>query len=144
MADKAVLVTGAVPDVHLRGSFNTSQAASSLFREQGSGAFVYFTSTSGLIGNVGQVNHAAAKMGGVEFSRGIGMACFGGRSNCIALFAWSRMIGLIPTETEDQQACVEKRKSLTPAKIAPMVMFWRPPPPRSRARSSACAAARCS
>jgi NAD(P)-dependent dehydrogenase (short-subunit alcohol dehydrogenase family) len=115
----------AVLDVHLRGSFNVSRAAAGHFRAQGSGAFVHFTSTSGLIGNVGQANYAAAKMGIVGLSRGIAvdMARFGVRSNCIAPFAWSRMIGSIPTETEDQKARVEKLKSLTPEKIAPMAVF---------------------
>lgn len=115
----------AVLDVHLRGSFNTSRAAAAHFREQGSGAFVHFTSTSGLIGNVGQVNYAAAKMGIVGLSRGIAldMARFGVRSNCIAPFAWSRMIGSIPTETDEQKARVDKLKALTPAKIAAMAVF---------------------
>jgi len=115
----------AVLDVHLRGSFNTSRAAATLFREQGSGAYVHFTSTSGLIGNVGQANYAAAKMGIVGLSRGIAidMARFGVRSNCIAPFAWSRMIGSIPTETPEQKARVDKLKSLTPEKIASMAVF---------------------
>jgi NAD(P)-dependent dehydrogenase (short-subunit alcohol dehydrogenase family) len=115
----------AVIDVHLRGSFNVSRAAAGHFREQGSGAFVHFTSTSGLIGNIGQANYAAAKMGIVGLSRGIAvdMARFGVRSNCIAPFAWSRMIGSIPTETEDQKARVDKLKSLTPEKIASMAVF---------------------
>ena len=115
----------AVLDVHLRGSFNASRAAAPHFREQGSGAFVHVTSTSGLIGNVGQANYAAAKMGIVGLSRGIAldMARFGVRSNCIAPFAWSRMVGSIPTDTRAQQARVERLKALTPAKVAPMAVF---------------------
>src|SRR3954447_2972327 len=40
--------------VHLLGSFYVSRAAATHFREQESGAFVHFTSTSGLVGNFGQ------------------------------------------------------------------------------------------
>ena len=52
------------------------------------------TSTSGLVGNFGQANYMAAKMGIVGLSRGIAldMARFNVRSNCIAPFAWTRMI----------------------------------------------------
>ena len=49
--------------VHLMGSFYVSHAAARLFREQESGSFVHFTSTSGLVGNFGQANYAAAKLG---------------------------------------------------------------------------------
>jgi NAD(P)-dependent dehydrogenase (short-subunit alcohol dehydrogenase family) len=64
-------------------------------------------------------------MGIVGLSRGIAldMARFGVRSNCIAPFAWSRMIGSIPTETEEQKARVDKLKTLTPEKIASMAVF---------------------
>jgi NAD(P)-dependent dehydrogenase (short-subunit alcohol dehydrogenase family) len=51
------------------------------------------------------------------------MAKYGVRSNCIAPFAWSRMIGSIPTETDDQRARVEKLKSMETAKIAPLAVF---------------------
>ena len=47
--------------VHLFGSFYVSRAAAQHFREQESGSFVHFTSTSGLIGNFGQANYAAAR-----------------------------------------------------------------------------------
>ena len=53
----------AVIAVHLKGSFNTSRAAAPFFKEQGSGAYVHMTSTSGLIGNFGQANYSAAKLG---------------------------------------------------------------------------------
>jgi NAD(P)-dependent dehydrogenase (short-subunit alcohol dehydrogenase family) len=45
------------------------------------------------------------------------------RSNCIAPFAWSRMIGSIPTETPEQKARVEKMKVMETAKIAPLAVF---------------------
>ena len=114
-----------VIDVHLNGAFYVSRAAANFFKDQESGAFVHFTSTSGLIGNFGQANYAAAKLGIVGLSKGIAldMARFNVRSNCISPFAWSRMIGTIPTETPEQQARVEKIQRMTPDKIAPLAIF---------------------
>ena len=84
--------------VHLNGSFNMSRACAVQFREQNSGAFVHMTSTSALVGNFGQANYMAAKFGIVGLSRGIAldMQRFKVRSNCIAPFAWTRMIELDP------------------------------------------------
>jgi NAD(P)-dependent dehydrogenase (short-subunit alcohol dehydrogenase family) len=115
----------AVVKVHLFGAFYVSRAAAPHFREQGSGAFLHMTSTSGLIGNLGQANYAAAKLGIAGLSRSIAldMARFGVRSNCISPFAWSRMIGSIPTETPDQKLRVERIKQMTSAKIAPLAVF---------------------
>jgi NAD(P)-dependent dehydrogenase (short-subunit alcohol dehydrogenase family) len=114
-----------VIDVHLHGSFNMSRAVAGHFREQNSGAFVHMTSTSGLIGNFGQANYMAAKMGIVGLSRGIAldMARFNVRSNAIAPFAWSRMIGSIPTESEEEQKRVAKLQQMTPEKIAPLAVY---------------------
>jgi len=111
--------------VHLKGSFGTSRAAATRFREQGAGSIVHMTSTSGLIGNLGQANYAAAKLGIVALSKSIAvdMARFGVRSNCIAPFAWSRLIGTIPIQNEAQAARVEKLKRMTPAKIAPLAVY---------------------
>jgi NAD(P)-dependent dehydrogenase (short-subunit alcohol dehydrogenase family) len=110
----------AVINVHLKGSFNTSRAAATHFREQESGVFVHMTSTSGLIGNFGQANYAAAKLGivGLSKSLALDMSRFNVRSNCIAPFAWSRLIGTIPITDEAQKERVEKLKRMTPDKIA--------------------------
>ena len=115
----------AVIDVHLNGSFYVARAAAPHFKSQESGAYVHMTSTSGLIGNLGQANYSAAKLGIIGLSKSIAldMAKYRVRSNCIAPFAWSRMIGSIPTETPDQQARVEKLKSMETAKIAPLAVY---------------------
>jgi NAD(P)-dependent dehydrogenase (short-subunit alcohol dehydrogenase family) len=115
----------AVIDVHLNGSFYVSRAAAPHFRAQQSGCYVHMTSTSGLVGNLGQANYSAAKLGiaGLSKSIALDMQRYHVRSNCISPFAYSRMIGSIPTETADQQARVEKLKSMETAKIAPLAVF---------------------
>ena len=111
--------------VHLYGAYYMSRAAATHFKEQESGALVHMTSTSGLIGNFGQANYAAAKLGIVALSKSIAldMQKFKVRSNCIAPFAWSRMIGAIPTDTDEQRARVDKIKQMTPAKVAPLAVY---------------------
>jgi NAD(P)-dependent dehydrogenase (short-subunit alcohol dehydrogenase family) len=115
----------AVIDVHLNGSFYVSRAAAPHFRSQQSGCYIHMTSTSGLVGNLGQANYSAAKLGIAALSKSIAldMQRYKVRSNCIAPFAYSRMIGSIPTETHDQQARVEKLKDMQTAKIAPLAVF---------------------
>ena len=95
-----------VINVHLKGTFNVSRAAATHFRAQTSGCFVNMTSTSGLIGNFGQANYSAAKLGivGLSKSMALDMGRFRVRSNCIAPFAWSRLIGTIPTNTDEEKA----------------------------------------
>jgi NAD(P)-dependent dehydrogenase (short-subunit alcohol dehydrogenase family) len=114
-----------VINVHLHGSFNMSRACAVRFREQSAGSFVHMTSTSGLVGNFGQANYMAAKLGIVGLSRGIAldMARFSVRSNCIAPFAWTRMIDSIPAETEEEKARVARFREMTPEKIAPFAVY---------------------
>jgi len=111
--------------VHLNGSFNMSRAVAGLFREQGSGSYVHMTSTSGLIGNFGQANYMAAKLGIMGLSRGIAldMQRFGVRSNCIAPFAFTRMIESIPAQSEEEKQRIERLSQLTPDKVAPLVVY---------------------
>ena len=114
----------AVIKVHLYGAYHVSRAAAPHFKDQGSGNYIHMTSTSGLVGNLGQANYSAAKLGVMALSKSIAldMQRFNVRSNCIAPFAWSRMIGAIPTDTPEQQARVERIKQMTPAKIAPLAV----------------------
>jgi len=115
----------AVIDVHLNGAFFVSRAAATYFKEQESGAYVHMTSTTGLIGNIGQANYGAAKLGITSLSKIIAMdmARYNVRSNCISPFAWSRMVGSIPTDTPEAKARVDKLKTMEASKIAPMAVF---------------------
>jgi NAD(P)-dependent dehydrogenase (short-subunit alcohol dehydrogenase family) len=114
-----------VIDTHLKGCFAVTRAAAPHMRERKWGRFVNMTSTSGLVGNVGQANYAAAKLGIVGFTKvvALDMARYNVTANCISPFAWTRMIGTIPTETEAQKARVEKIKKMGPEHIAPMAVF---------------------
>jgi len=102
-----------------------SRACAVHFREQNGGAFVHMTSTSALVGNFGQANYMAAKFGIVGLSRGIAldMQRFKVRSNCIAPFAWTRMIDSIPMDTPEEKMRVERMQQMTPEKIAPLTVY---------------------
>ena len=113
----------AVIKVHLYGAFYVSRAAVPHFRKQESGAYVHITSTSGLIGSVGQTNYGAAKMGIAGLSRNIAMDMqrYNIRSNCIGPHAFSRMIETVPGQSEEQlKARAEKTR---PDHIAQLIAF---------------------
>jgi NAD(P)-dependent dehydrogenase (short-subunit alcohol dehydrogenase family) len=106
--------------VHLHGSWNVSRAAAPYFKEQGSGSFVHFVSMSALVGNYGQANYMAAKMGIVGLSKAIAldMERYGVRSNVVAPFAWSRLV-----QIPEDDPRVARQKTMTPETIAPLVVF---------------------
>ena len=113
-----------VVDVHLRGSYNVCRAAIEHFRDQNDGAFVLFTSTSGLIGNVGQTNYGAAKMGIAGLSRIVALegARNNIRSNAIAPGAATRLTDSVPrTDPEAiarREAMREVSSPARPAELA--------------------------
>ncbi|EPZ16245.1 hypothetical protein M622_13535 [Thauera terpenica 58Eu] len=113
----------AVINVNLNGVFYVSRAAAPHFKEQSGGSYIHITSSSGLIGNFGQANYAAAKLGVAALSKSIAMDMqrFNVRSNAVAPWAWTRMVDTIPAETEEQKKRVEGLKKLVPEKIAPFV-----------------------
>ncbi len=116
----------AVLAVHLKGTFNVARAAAPRFRAQGSGAVLNMTSTSGLIGNVGQANYAAAKLGIVGLTRSIALDLqrFGVRANAIAPFAWTRITGTLDAATsEAERARVEGLKRLRADQAAPLAVY---------------------
>ncbi len=114
----------AVVAVNLSGAFHVSRAAAPHFKAQNSGVYVHITSSSGLIGNLGQANYAASKLGVAALSKAIAidMQRSNVRSNAIAPWAWTRMVGTIPADTPEQRKRVEGLKKLVPEKIAPFVV----------------------
>jgi NAD(P)-dependent dehydrogenase (short-subunit alcohol dehydrogenase family) len=114
-----------VIDVHLRGAYNVTRSTIGHFRTQQYGAYVHFTSTSGLIGNLGQANYAAAKLGVMGLSRIIAMegAQKSVRSNVIAPFAWTRMVATIPVKDEASAERVERiRRTMRADQVAPLAV----------------------
>lgn len=115
-----------VIDVHLNGSFYMARACVPHFKEQMGGSIINLTSTSGLIGNIGQVNYMAAKMGLVGMARGIAMDMekYNVRANCIAPVAWTRMTGSVKPDTPERARAYEiMEKKLGPETIAPLIVW---------------------
>ncbi len=117
----------AVIDVHLNGHFNINRAAINLFREQGYGRLIMVSSTSGLLGNVGQANYGAAKMGVVGLARIVAMenAEKGITVNVVCPSADTRMTRAVPTPKDPKVAAMREerlRRSRADA-IAPLSVF---------------------
>ena len=117
----------AVIDVHLTGHFNLNRAAVNLFREQNYGRMILVSSTSGLLGNVGQANYGSAKFGVVALARIVAMEnqSRGITANVIAPSADTRMTRSVPTPKDPAAAAAREerlRRSRADA-IAPLCVF---------------------
>jgi len=117
----------AVIDVHLTGHFNVNRAAINLFREQNYGRMIMVSSTSGLLGNVGQANYGTAKFGIVALARIVAMEnqAKGITANVICPSADTRMTRSVPTPKDPAAAALREerlRRSRADA-IAPLCVF---------------------
>jgi NAD(P)-dependent dehydrogenase (short-subunit alcohol dehydrogenase family) len=113
----------AVISVHLKGTFLVSQAAVKQMVAQGEGGrVVNTTSVSGMMGNFGQANYAAAKSGIYGLTRTMSIELQKHRItvNALAPIAKTRM-------TEDLPMFQHGRDALTPDHIAPAALFLASP-----------------
>jgi len=115
----------AVINVHLNGTFYVSRAAAEQFRKNESGCYIHFTSSSGLHGNIGQSNYAAAKLGVTGFSKTIAleMQRYNVRSNCIAPAAATRMTDSVPVPADMREARAKRMAAIPPKSIAPLAVY---------------------
>jgi len=105
-----------VLDVHLRGAFHVTQPAFRVMKDKGYGRVLFVTSASGLFGNFGQANYAAAKMGVVGLARTIAIegAKYGIQANAIAPLAHTPMTdGLFGGAIDDFE----------PQHVVPMALY---------------------
>ena len=83
----------AVIQVHLLGAFYVTQPAYVIMREKGYGRIISTSSNSGILGNFGQANYGAAKMGLVGLTRVLAIEGrkFNVKANAVAPVAATRM-----------------------------------------------------
>jgi len=119
-----------VLSVHLKGTFSVVQPASQIFKEQGSGRIVTFSSVSGLYGYGGQANYGAAKDAIAGFTRVVAkdLAKYGVTANAISPGAQTRMTESIPDSTRNMRKGEylpppEGTLTTEPEQVAPMIAW---------------------
>jgi NAD(P)-dependent dehydrogenase (short-subunit alcohol dehydrogenase family) len=114
-----------VQDVNLHGVFFCTRAAAAYMRDRKYGRLIHMSSTSGLIGTVGHTSYGTAKMALTGFSRNtaIEMQRLNVTSNCIAPFAWTRLVESRPDETEEAKKQMDMMKKMSPDDVAPLAVY---------------------
>ena len=119
-----------VLSVHLKGTFSVVQPASQIFKEQGSGRIITFSSVSGLYGYGGQANYGAAKDAIAGFTRVVSkdLAKYGVTANAISPGAQTRMTDSIPDSTRNMRKGEflpppEGTLTTEPEQVAPMIAW---------------------
>ncbi|SMC71822.1 SDR family oxidoreductase [Lentzea albidocapillata] len=116
----------AVLDVHLGGTFAVTRAVIPHMRAAGSGRIINVTSYTGMHGNVGQANYAAAKGGIIAFTKTVAkeVARFGITVNAISPNASTSMVAAVPSERlAEMTASIPLGRFADPAEMAPAVAF---------------------
>lgn len=115
-----------VLSVHCGGTFRMTRAAVPHFRHQQYGRVVNVTSYTGLHGNIGQANYAAAKAGVIGFTKTAAkeLAAFGVTVNAISPNAQTRMIDSIPADKLERFAQdIPLKRYAAPSEMAGAVAF---------------------
>ncbi len=115
-----------VLDVHLSGTFNLTQAVLPHMREGCFGRIINVTSYTGMHGNVGQANYAAAKAGIIGFTKTVAkeVARFGVTVNAISPNAATAMVAGVPDDKlAALTAAIPMQRFADPAEMAPAVAF---------------------
>ncbi|OBI74309.1 3-oxoacyl-ACP reductase [Mycolicibacterium fortuitum] len=112
--------------VHLGGTFNVTRAAVPHMRANGFGRIINVTSYTGMHGNIGQSNYAAAKGGIIGFTKSVAKetARFGITSNAISPNAATAMVAAVPADKlAEMTASVPQGRFADPGEMAAAVAF---------------------
>ena len=115
-----------VLDVHVTGTFTVTRSVVPHMRAAGAGRIINVTSYTGMHGNVGQANYAAAKGGIIAFTKSVAkeVARFGITCNAISPNASTPMVASVPADKlAEMTASVPLGRFAEASEMAPAVGF---------------------